>query len=111
MIGIARQAPWFRPGEVVRHVRYGYRGVIVAVDERCEAPEAWYRANQTQPNRQQPWYHVLVDGGPNVTYAAQTSLAIDPQPGPISHPLVAVFFHTFTGVRYERNEVAWPDET
>ncbi len=66
--------PLYHPGQIVRHRRYGYRGVVVDSDLTCKADEAWYQSNQTQPDRNQPWYHVLVDGTSNTTYAAQTSL-------------------------------------
>ena len=99
----------FQAGELVRHVRYGYRGVIVAVDDHCRASEAWYRKNQTQPEREQPWYHVLVHGSSHTTYAAQTSLAPDESGEPIEHPLVPRYFDGFGAGRYERNERPWPE--
>ncbi len=55
-----RAAASFQPGDLVHHKRYGYRGVVVAVDPNCRADDAWYQANQTQPDRDQPWYHVFV---------------------------------------------------
>ena len=106
------ELPAFRVGQVVRHKRYGYRGVIVDFDMACQADAAWYQKNQTQPDRGQPWYHVLVHGAEGtVTYAAQTSLSIDPEPQPVTHPLLVVFFDDFDGVRYERNDVSWPHGT
>jgi heat shock protein HspQ len=98
----------FAPGHLVHHRRYGYRGVVVAVDLQCRASTAWYEKNQTQPSRRQPWYHVLVDGSTIVTYAAQTSLEPDDQTAPITHPLVDVFFDAFDGRSYVRNETPWP---
>jgi len=108
MIAIVRPKPLFRPGQLVRHARYGYRGVVVEVDEYCRAPDDWYRKNQTQPDREQPWYHVLVDGAANITYAAQTSLTPDSSSAPIDHPLVAEFFDGFNGREYQRNDQPWP---
>lgn len=98
----------FRVGDLVRHVRYGYRGVVVAFDTRCQASEAWYRKNQTRPAREQPWYHVLVDGSSHTTYAAETSLAADPSGAPVEHPLVAHFFVELEDGRYVRNDRPWP---
>ncbi len=69
--------------------------MIVAVDSRCQADEQWYMRNRTQPNLNQPWYHVLVDGQATTTYAAETSLQADPSAEPIDHPLVEVFFDGF----------------
>ena len=98
----------YEPGELVRHRRYGYRGVVVAVDECCEADEQWYNKNQTQPDREQPWHHVLVDGANTVTYAAGENLLPDGSEEPVNHPLVTVFFACFDRGRYVRNDRPWP---
>lgn len=99
--------PLFQPGQLVRHQRYGYRGVVVDVDLTCQAPDAWYESNQTQPARHQPWYHVLVDGSGTATYPAQTSLVLDGSREPIVHPLVEVFFSRFEDGHYVRNSQPW----
>ena len=98
----------FRPGELVRHRRYGYRGVVVELDLTCQADDDWYRKNRTQPDREQPWYHVLVHGSNQVTYAAQTSLMPDPAGEPVAHPLVEAFFDGFAEGYYLRNARPWP---
>ncbi|MEE8460434.1 MAG: heat shock protein HspQ [Phycisphaerales bacterium] len=106
--GRPERDPLYGPGQIVRHRRYGYRGVVVAFDRTCEADEAWYQSNQTRPDRRQPWYHVLVDGSSTTTYAAQTSLAPDECAAPITHPYLDHFFTEFTGDRYVRNDRPWP---
>ena len=100
--------PSFEPGQLVVHRRYGYRGVVVAFDNTCEAEDDWYLANQTQPSRDQPWYHVLVHESEQITYAAQTSLQTDDSDQQISHPLVEHFFSAFNDGHYLRNDEAWP---
>ncbi len=60
--------PVFEPGQLVLHRRYGYRGVVVERDEFCQADDAWYSKNQTQPDRDQPWYHVLVNESLTCTF-------------------------------------------
>lgn len=100
--------PRFEPGQLVRHRRYGYRGVIVALDLTCEADDDWYLANQSQPSREQPWYHVLVHDSEQITYAAQTSLQDDDSDQPIDHPLVEHFFSSFSDGHYVRNGELWP---
>ncbi len=82
--------------------------MVVDFDLICNAGEAWYQSNQTQPDRNQPWYHVLVDGSSTTTYAAQTSLEADEDSDPIIHPLLEHFFTEFTGDRYVRNDRPWP---
>lgn len=107
MIRLAETAPKFDVGQLVRHSKYGYRGVIVAVDLHCRADQSWYLANRTQPNQCQPWYHVLVDGGGNTTYVAESNLAIDLSGAAVDHPLVAEFFLGMEGIRYLRNDRPW----
>ena len=99
----------FEPGQLVRHRRYGYRGVVVERDECCQASDEWYSKNQTQPNRDQPWYHVLVDGSSTCTYSASENLVADWSGLPIKHPLLHHFFSEFKDGIYLRNEVPWPD--
>lgn len=96
-------------GQVVHHRKYHYRGVIVHCDPRCEADESWYAKNQTQPERNQPWYHVLVHDSSQVTYAAESNLEIDPTGDRIVHPFVEHFFDRFEGDHYVRNDQPWPD--
>ncbi len=97
--------PLFAPGQLVRHLRYGYRGVVADFDMTCMAEETWYYANQTRPPRNQPWYHVLVDGSPTTTYAAQTSLEADDSGEPVEHPWIGTLFTSFADGRYERSDV------
>ncbi|MFT5388278.1 MAG: hemimethylated DNA binding protein, partial [Candidatus Omnitrophota bacterium] len=66
-----------KAGDVVNHKKYGYRGVIVDSDRECQSSDDWYYGNQTQPERSQTWYHVLVDGTDQVTYVAQSNLRED----------------------------------
>ena len=98
----------FHPGDLVRHRRYPYRGVVVECDARCQADEEWYQSNQTQPDRDQRWYHVLVDGTTTCTYAAASSLERDTLGDPVQHPLVELFFDGFFGGKHVRNKTPWP---
>lgn len=107
MIRVASQTPRYHVGQLVCHRQYGYRGVVVAIDARCRAGDDWYLRNRTQPQRNQPWYHVLVDSSDQVTYAAEASLEADDDPREVKHPLVAEFFGEFDGTHYERNEKPW----
>ena len=107
MIRFAETQPLYEPGQLVRHRRYGYRGVVVAVDPRCMADANWYLANRTQPDQNQPWYHLLVNGKATCTYAAQSNLEADDTAEPIEHPLVPEFFADFCQGRYERNDREW----
>ena len=103
------KTPKFAPGDLVRHVRYHYRGVVVAHDPVCKADENWYQSNNTKPEKEQPWYHVLVHESGSVTYPAQSSLAPEESGEEIVHPLLDHFFNGFGEGRYKRNDVPWPE--
>jgi len=99
----------FLVGDVIVHIHYRYRGVIVDFDTTCQAPELWYRSNQTQPDRNQPWYHVLVDGNQQVTYVAECNLSHDKTGKPVVHGMLNLFFSGYNEQdnRYKRNDVPW----
>ncbi len=99
----------YKLGQIVKHKRYGYRGVIVAYDPECLADMRWYEKNQTQPEKKQPWYHVLVSGSEQVTYSAQTSLIPDESCQKIEHPYLTHFFSEFENGHYVRNNEPWPN--
>ncbi len=100
--------PLFTEGEIIHHKRYDYRGVIVGIDFICEAENDWYHSNQTQPDRNQPWYHVLVDGSDSTTYVAESNLEPDNLGHAIDHPLIENFFSSFENGCYIRNDEPWP---
>jgi len=99
--------PRFTPGQLVRHRRYGYRGVVADLDSVCQADDTWYQKNKTQPNREQPWYHVLVHGTSSATYAAQENLLPDDSCDPVQHSMIDFFFSDFFAGRYVRNDTPW----
>lgn len=97
------QSPYqFEVGELVEHRRYGYRGAIAGRDPRCKASDEWYRSNQTQPEKSQPWYHVLVHGAQHSTYVAQSNLQVDEGGEQIVHPLARHVFEYFRAGKYVR---------
>ena len=92
-------------GLVVTHKNYGYRGVIVAADPFCMAGDSWYKTNKTQPNRDQPWYHVLVhDSGGLSTYVAHSNLKQDTSGQAIDHPRIGCYFTKLEDGRYGLKE-------
>ena len=93
----------YLPGQIVHHKKYDYRGVIYDVDDQCRADDKWYRSNKTQPSKEQPWYHVLVDGEAQTTYVAEENLELDENLDPIEHPLVEQFFNCFSEGKYFRD--------
>ncbi len=99
----------FQVGQIVHHLRYDYRGVIVGFDVTCHADEAWYefqtKGKSYKPTRQQPWYHVLVDGASHQTYVAQQNLEPGDCSRRIDHPMVDRVFATFLDGRYHETNL------
>ena len=86
----------FSIGQIIHHVRFDYRGVIVDVDADFQGSEEWYREMaKSKPPRDKPWYHVLVDQSNTTTYVAEQNLEEEPSPQPVLHPLVEQYFNRF----------------
>jgi len=82
----------FSIGEVIQHKLFGYCGVIYDVDAQFMGDDEWYDAvAKSHPPKDQPVYHVLVDGQEVETYVAERNLEAHPNQ-PINHPLVPVYF-------------------
>ena len=89
-------------GQIIHHLRFDYRGVIVDVDATFQGTEEWYREMaKSKPPRDKPWYHVLVDQSFTMTYVAERNLEADPSPMPINHPLVDQYFNRFEKGSYQ----------
>ena len=101
--------PRYLPGNLVKHSRYGYRAIVVDIDPECRATDEWYYGNQTQPSREQPWFHLLVHDSEQVTYVAENNLLPDESRHEIKHPLLSYFFVRSDGGAYLRNENQWPE--
>ena len=89
----------YKIGHVVHHKNYDYYGVIFHADESCKAADDWYKRNRTQPERDQPWYNVLVDGG-SETYVAEENLEFDRTGKKIMHPVLDQMFFSYHNGRY-----------
>jgi len=91
----------FSVGQLVNHRRFDYRGVIFDVDAIFEGDEEWYdQVATSRPPKDQPWYHVLVDGADHTTYVAERNLEQEPNGEPIHHPLVDELFLGFDNGAY-----------
>ena len=92
----------FYIGQIVAHRLFGYLGVVYDVDPGFTQSEEWYQHMAlSRPPKDQPWYHVLVDGMEHVTYVAEQNLGAVVDPQPIRHPLLENYFFAFNGKSYE----------
>ena len=53
----------YQLGQVVRHRKHPFRGVIFDVDPIFSNTEEWYAAipAESRPKREQPFYHLLAE--------------------------------------------------
>lgn len=91
-------------GEVVRHKRHPFRGVIFDVDPVFSNSEEWYASipPDSQPRRDQPFYHLLAENDESyyVAYVSEQNLIRDRSGEPVTHPDIADLFGAFDGRQY-----------
>ncbi len=93
---------FFSPGQLVQHKLFQYRGVVVDVDATFQLSDEWYdEVAKSRPPKDQPWFHVLVHGGDEMTYVAQRHLEPDESREPVQHPMLDQFFSDFRDGHYE----------
>lgn len=93
----------FSIGQLVHHVKFDYRGVVVDVDPVFQGTEEWYETvAKSRPPKDRPWYHVLVDGAAHSTYVAERHLEPDESGDQINHPALNQYFEAFADGRYSR---------
>ena len=74
-------------GQVVRHSKQNYRGIIVDVDYSFQ-PQGVHSPIMIKRNisTEYPWYRVLVDNSSYITYVKETLLTVEYGDEPICHP-------------------------
>ncbi|MEZ5695845.1 MAG: heat shock protein HspQ [Sphingomonadaceae bacterium] len=94
----------FGIGDVVRHRKYDFRGVVFDIDPVFANSEEWYESipEAVRPKREQPYYHLLAENDESayVAYVSQQNLMADPDGGPVDHPTVTELFEQFKDGRY-----------
>ena len=93
--------PVYEIGQLVEHVLFGYRGVVISIDRQFNHTESWYQnVAKSKPPKDKPWYHILVDGTDYVTYVAERNLRMSLDVRQVDHPLLGNYFNRFDGARY-----------
>lgn len=97
----------FNLGQIIHHVRFDYRGVIVDIDPSFQGSDEWYESVAlSRPPKDQPWYHVLVHDSEDTTYVAERHLEPDDSDKPITHPELENYFDEFRGGFYANDLLA-----
>ncbi|XP_066927039.1 uncharacterized protein [Clytia hemisphaerica] len=94
----------YRIGQVIKHKKFGYRGIIVGWDPKARAPDYWIQVNHFDPTwRYQPNYSVLVDARDRediqTTYVVEENIEIVSDTE-VKHPETDEFFEGFDGAQY-----------
>lgn len=92
-------------GQVVRHRKHPFRGVVFDVDAEFSNSEEWYQAipEDSRPRKNQPFYHLFAENDESyyVAYVSEQNLIADYSGAPVGHPEVGDFFDAFEDGQYE----------
>ncbi|WGH77507.1 heat shock protein HspQ [Jannaschia ovalis] len=91
-------------GEVVRHKKHPFRGVIFDVDPEFSNSDEWYDSipAEARPRKDQPFYHLLAENEESyyVAYVSEQNLVRDRSGEPVGHPDIGDLFGAFDGQQY-----------
>jgi|TARA_B110000263_G_scaffold48418_1_gene40236 heat shock protein HspQ len=87
----------FKLGEVVRHRKFDFRGIIFDVDPIFDNTDEWLDRipEDRRPTKNQPFYHILAeneDKSVYIAYVSQQNLVEDSDKNPFTHPSVKLIF-------------------
>ena len=86
-------------GQVVRHRKHPFRGVVFDVDAIFSNTDEWYAAipEESRPSKDQPFYHLLAENDESyyVAYVSEQNLIADQSGEPVDHPDLPDLFGDF----------------
>lgn len=99
-----KTAAKYHIGQVLRHRKHPFRGVVFDVDAMFSNTEDWYEAipEDMRPARNQPFYHLLAENDQShyVAYVSEQNLVPDETGEPVDHPDLPDLFGDFEDGRY-----------
>ena len=91
-------------GQIVRHRKHPFRGVVFDVDAEFANSEDWYQAipEDSRPAKNQPFYHLLAENESDyyVAYVSEQNLVPDESGQPVDHPDLPDLFGEIENGRY-----------
>lgn len=91
-------------GQVLRHRKHPFRGVVFDVDPRFSNTDEWYEniPEEARPAKDQPFYHLLAENDHSyyVAYVSEQNLIPDDTGRPVTHPDLGDLFGDFEDGRY-----------
>jgi len=86
----------YQLGQIVRHRKHPFRGVVFDVDAVFSNSEEWYDAipEENRPAKDQPFYHLLAENEQSyyVAYVSEQNLLPDMTGEPVEHPDIDEMF-------------------
>jgi len=86
----------FGLGQVVKHRKYSFRGVIFDIDPTFSNTEDWWLSipEDARPRKDQPFYHLLAENEDTeyIAYVSEQNLLPDETGEPVRHPQIGEFF-------------------
>jgi heat shock protein HspQ len=83
-------------GQIVKHRKHPFRGVIFDVDPEFANTEEWYDSipEESRPVKDQPFYHLLAENEQTyyVAYVSEQNLIADYSGEPVGHPDIPDLF-------------------
>ncbi len=100
-----QQRAKYHLGQVVRHRKHPFRGVVFDVDPEFSNTEEWYQSipEDARPRKEQPFYHLLAENDQSfyVAYVSEQNLIADYSGEPVQHPDIPDLFGAFVDGTYE----------
>lgn len=92
-------------GQVVKHRKHPFRGVVFDVDPEFANSEEWYESipEDARPRKEQPFYHLLAENEQDfyIAYVSEQNLIADYSGQPVEHPDVGDLFANFHDGSYQ----------
>lgn len=91
-------------GQIVRHRKFGFRGVVFDIDPVFNNTEEWWLSipEEIRPRKDQPFYHLLAENGETyyTAYVSEQNLELDASGEPVDHPDIPALFSYLRDGRY-----------
>ena len=91
-------------GQIVRHRKHPFRGVVFDVDPEFANTEEWYESipEDSRPAKEQPFYHLLAENDHSfyVAYVSEQNLVADYSGEPVEHPDIPDMIGPFQDGQY-----------
>ena len=91
-------------GQVLRHRKHPFRGVVFDVDAMFANTDEWYEniPVESRPSKDQPFYNLLAENDQSyyVAYVSEQNLLPDDTGEPVNHPDLENMFGDFENGSY-----------